>query len=190
MKKVINASIGGRNFTLEEDAYKRLGTYLTHFRSRLGAESPGEVMDEIEGRIAELFLREVGGSERVVSLELVEKTCATLGMPDGSSEEGSAASRAAESGPERRKLFRDPDDKRIAGVCAGLGWYLDVDVTLVRVLLLLAFVLGSAGFWIYIILWIAVPEANTPAFQCEMRGLPVTAENMARFSRDRQNYKK
>ena len=190
MKKVINASIGGRNFTLEEDAYKRLGTYLTHFRSRLGTDSQGEVMDEIEGRIAELFLRDTGGIERVVTLEMVEKTCATLGMPDGSEEEGYSSSRAPESGKERRKLFRDPGDKRIAGVCSGLGWYLDVDVTLVRVLLLLAFILGSAGFWIYIILWIAVPQADTPALQCEMRGLPVTAENMARFSRDRQNYKK
>lgn len=185
MKKVVNASIGGRSFTLEEDAYKRLETYMAHFRSRLStAESQGEVMDEIEGRIAELFQQEVGeGGGRVVTLPLVEKVALTLGMPDGSSESGSSTSAPEEPiGHEPRKLYRDAQNKRLAGVCSGLSLYFDVDVTLVRVIMLGALVLGSAGFWIYVILWIAVPVAETPAQQCEMRGLPVTAENMARFT--------
>lgn len=183
MKKVVNASIGGRSFTLEEDAYKRLESYLIHFRSRLSAAEPqGEVMDEIEGRIAELFAEEVGvEGTRVVTLPLVEKVAATLGMPDGSSESGGTG--AGTSGQtQAKKLYRDPDQKRLGGVCSGLGWYLDVDVTLVRVLMLIAIVFGTAGFWVYIILWIVVPLAETPTQQCEMRGLPVTAENLARFT--------
>ena len=188
MKKVVNASIGGHSFTLEEDAYKRLDTYLTHFRSRLSAaESQGEVMDEIEGRIAELFLNEVGDGARVVTLPLVEKVAGTLGMPDGHSESGSTDYSAGTADqPETRKLFRDPEQKRLGGVCSGLSWYFDVDVTLVRVLMLIAIVLGSAGFWIYIILWIVVPLAETPTQKCEMRGLPVTAENLARFTSSRK----
>ncbi len=197
MKKVTNACIGGRNFTLDEDAYGRLSAYLEHFRARLTVPETqkGEVMDEIEGRIAELFYQEVGESSRVVSLALVEKVTSTLGMPDGSAEGGSAftgGSRpAGEAGKSAKKLFRDKDGKRLAGVCAGLAWYFDIDVTLIRVLMLVALLCGSAGFWVYVILWVAVPAADTPAKKCEMQGIPATAENMARFAQNsKEGYNK
>ena len=183
MKKVVSASVGGRNFTLEEEAYERLGRYLEHFKDRLTVpeSQKAEVMEEIEGRMAELFTQEVGTSGRVVSLEMVNRVAATLGMPDGSSEEGSySTSAAAPQTP--RKLYRDIEEKKIAGVCSGLSLYLDVDVTLVRVLMLAALIFGSAGFWVYVILWIVVPVADTPAKKCELRGIAPTAENMSRFS--------
>ena len=197
MKKVTNACIGGRSFTLDEDAYGRLSAYLEHFRARLTVPElqKGEVMDEIEGRIAELFYQEVGDGSRVVSLSLVEKVISTLGMPDGSAETGntgaSFSTSSAEPGNAPKKLYRDKDEKRLGGVCAGLSWYFDVDVTLIRVLMLIALICGTAGFWVYVILWIAVPAADTPARKCEMRGIPATAENMARFARSsREEYKK
>lgn len=199
MKKVTNAFIGGRNFTLDEDAYNRLSAYLSHFRAKLTVSElqKGEVMEEIEGRIAELFYQEVGESSRVVSLALVEKVTSTLGMPDGSAENSAGASYASgdytarESGKAPKKLYRDKWEKRLGGVCAGLSWYFDVDVTLIRVLMLVALLCGSAGFWVYVILWIAIPAADTPAKQCEMQGIPATAENMARFARSaKEDYKK
>ena len=82
----------------------------------------------------------------------------------------------------RKKIYRDYDNRRIAGVCAGLATYLDIDVVLARVLMLVALVAGTAGFWIYVICWIAIPKAVTAIQKCEMNGLPVTAENLARFS--------
>jgi phage shock protein PspC (stress-responsive transcriptional regulator) len=183
MKKVVNVSLGRRNFTLEEDAYQRLGSYLDHFRAKLSVpeSQKAEVMEEIEGRLAELFAQEVGEGGRVVSLDMVQRAVSTLGMPDGSSEEGFTGF-SADAPLQSRKLYRDPDEKKIAGVCSGLSLYLDVDVTLVRVLMLAALIFGSAGFWVYVILWIVVPEANTPAKKCELRGLAPTAENMSRFS--------
>ena len=199
MKKVTNACIGGRSFTLDEDAYGRMSAYLEHFRARLTVPElqKGEVMDEIEGRIAELFYQEVGDGARVVSLQLVEKVISTLGMPDGSAETGSGTAgasfsgKAAESGNAAKKLYRDKDEKRLGGVCSGLSWYFDLDVTLIRVLMLVALICGTAGFWVYVILWIAIPAADTPARKCEMRGIPATAENMARFARNsREEYKK
>ena len=48
--------------------------------------------------------------------------------------------------------------------------------------MLAALIFGSAGFWVYVILWIVVPVADTPAKKCELRGLAPTAENMSRFS--------
>lgn len=189
MKKVINVSLGGRNFTLNEDAYNRLRTYLDHFKSKLTVPEyqKGEVMEEIEGRIAELFFQEVGGDNtRVVTQEMVEKVASALGMPDGSAENGSTANTAFTSDQPRR-LYRDIDNQRVAGVCSGLALYFNIDVTLIRILMLVALICGSAGFWIYIILWIAVPKADTPAKKCEMRGIPPTAENMSRFARTTYN---
>ncbi|MBO4340181.1 MAG: PspC domain-containing protein [Bacteroidales bacterium] len=188
MKNIINVSIGGRSFTLDEEAYNRLNEYLEHYRAKLSVPElqKGEVMEDIERRIAELFADETSGGTRVVSLPLVEKVAATLGMPDGSAEGFESGGRAQASQP--RKLYRDPDMKAIGGVCSGLSHYLDVDLTVIRVFALIALILGSAGFWIYVILWIAVPLADTPAKKCDMYGIPPTAENMSRFARN--DYKK
>ncbi|MBQ9660055.1 MAG: PspC domain-containing protein [Bacteroidales bacterium] len=190
MKRVLNISLGGRSFAIEEDAYKRLSTYLEHFRARLAAQSGvpytqnAEVMEDLESRISELFLQEVGTDGRVVSLDLVARITGQLGMPDGTPENPESA---ASSSPEadtavRKKVYRDYENKRIAGVCAGLALYLDIDVVLTRILMLVALFAGSAGFWIYVICWIAIPKAVTPAQKCEMNGLPVRAENLAKFA--------
>ena len=181
MKKVVNVSLAGRSFTLEEDAYKRLTDYLEHYKARLNVSESqkAEVMEDIEGRVAELFYQSVGAGDRVVSLDLVEQVAKALGMPDGS-QEGPRQDSAEAIG--EKKIFRDPDGKKVAGVCSGLAIYLDVDVTLIRILMLLAILFGTAGFWIYIIFWIAVPVADTPAKKCQLRGLAPTPENMSRFT--------
>ena len=189
MKKVFNISLATRSFTLEEDAYNRLSEYLEHFRTRLAASSGvpytqnAEVMEDLESRIAELFAQEVGTNGRVVKLELVERVTRQLGMPDGAPESPEAGPATTPGNtPVQKKIYRDYDNRRIAGVCAGLAIYLDIDVVLARVLMLVTLVAGLAGFWIYVICWIAIPEALTPTQKCEMYGLPVTAENLARFA--------
>ena len=166
MKRVTNACVGGRNFTLNDDAYNRLDAYLRNFKAKLTVpeSQKAEVMDDIESRISDLFFQEVGETSRVVSLEMVEKVVSTLGMPDGSPETG----------------YADMDNKGVAGVCSGLAWYFNIDVTIIRIIMLVALLAGTSGFWIYLVLWIAIPKAVTPAQQCEMRGIPATAENMAR----------
>ena len=191
MKKVIDASVGGRAFTLEEDAYKRLAQYLEHFRARLSPSQVKEVMEDIESRIAELFFAEVGAGGRVVTLSMVEKVCATLGMPDGAPEGGERQQQQnrdefaqAPSWEKRRtrKLYRDVDDKALGGVCSGLAHYFDIDVTIVRLILLLFILFGSAGLWIYLVLWIVIPGAYTSAQKCEMNGMEPNAANMGKFT--------
>ncbi len=59
-----------------------------------------------------------------------------------------------------RKLTRSVTDRRIAGVCGGLAKYLNIDPIVVRILFLIALLLGSFGFWAYIIVWIVAPEEN------------------------------
>ena len=56
-----------------------------------------------------------------------------------------------------KKLYRNESDKVIGGVSSGLAEYLDVDVTVIRIVFLLLFFFGGSGLLIYIIMWIAVP---------------------------------
>jgi len=60
----------------------------------------------------------------------------------------------------KKQLMRSGRDKKIAGVCAGVAHYFDMDPTIVRVIWgVLAFGYG-AGVVAYIILWIIAPEAS------------------------------
>ena len=61
-----------------------------------------------------------------------------------------------------KKLTRSRTDKMLGGVCGGLGQYLNIDPTLMRLLFVLLLLTGSAGFWIYIVMWIIVPLENEP----------------------------
>jgi phage shock protein C len=63
---------------------------------------------------------------------------------------------------ETRKLFRSTTDKQIAGICGGLGEYVNVDPTLMRILFVAGFFLtGTLVFWLYLVLWIVIPEEST-----------------------------
>lgn len=59
-----------------------------------------------------------------------------------------------------RRLTRSRDDRVIAGVCGGLGEYLGVDAVLIRIAALILVFAGGAGIVLYLIGWIAMPEAG------------------------------
>ncbi len=194
MKKTINVAIGGCSFTIDEDAYNTLNNYLERFKASLDSTSASaDVMDELEGRIADLLKGKLGGRQ-VVDNAMTMEVIGRLGYPEGYKDVDDQTERQEAPKEEyhysgtdgerpARKLFRDPDGKKIAGVCSGIALFLNVDVVLIRVIFLVALICGSAGFWIYLIIWIAAPEAVTAAEKCELRGIPATAENIKRFTR-------
>lgn len=196
MKKTINVAIGGCSFTIDEDAYNTLNDYLERFKSALDStSSSAEVLDELEVRIADMLKGKLGGRQ-VVDLAMTQEVIGQLGYPQGYRKADDQTARQEPpqneyhySGTDGenpvRKLFRDPDGKRIAGVCSGIALFLGVDVTLIRVIFLVALICGSAGFWIYLVIWIAAPEARTAAEKCELRGIPANAENIRRFTEGR-----
>ena len=57
-----------------------------------------------------------------------------------------------------KKLMRSRTDHKIAGVCGGFADYLELDVTLVRILWLMVAFVGGWGLIGYLIAWIAMPE--------------------------------
>ena len=57
-----------------------------------------------------------------------------------------------------KRLTRDVRNKKIAGVCAGIANYFDIDPTIVRLILGVAFFVYGIGFIPYLILWFVLPE--------------------------------
>lgn len=60
----------------------------------------------------------------------------------------------------KKRLYRSATDKKLCGVCGGLGEYFDLDPTLIRLVIVLLTIFGfSTGIWIYILAAIIIPDA-------------------------------
>ncbi|MEN8240727.1 MAG: PspC domain-containing protein [Chloroflexota bacterium] len=59
---------------------------------------------------------------------------------------------------EGKRLYRSRNDRMISGVAAGLGEYLGIDPTVVRLLFLLGMLAGGSTVPVYIVMMIVVPE--------------------------------
>lgn len=189
MKKTVTANIAGTVFHIEEDAYEQLQRYLAGIRSNFsGSAGADEIMADIESRIAELFTDRLTG-RNVVSIADVQHVESVMGRPEdfaGENAEGTkgteASSSTAYAGPRGpRRFMRDPDDKWIGGVLGGLAAYIGMDALWLRIglIVLVYFSVGSL-IPIYILLWILVPKADSAADRLQMRGEPVTVENIKR----------
>ena len=58
----------------------------------------------------------------------------------------------------RKRLVRPRQGRKIAGVCLGMSEYFDLDVTLVRLIWLIASFMTGIGLLAYPIAWIVIPE--------------------------------
>jgi len=199
MKKTLTANIGGTVFHIEEDAYDRLQRYLGSIRSQFaGSGSAAEIMADIEARIAELFQGRMDGTRQVVDLADVEHVIGVMGQPedylgemDEPQEAGDAGTRG-NSGPRSRyrRLYRDPDDKWVGGVLAGVAHFFGMDPLVLRLLYIILLLLG-VGWLIYIVLWIVVPPADSATEKLEMHGEPVNVDNIKRvFEEGAERFKR
>jgi phage shock protein PspC (stress-responsive transcriptional regulator) len=77
-----------------------------------------------------------------------------------------------------KKLFRDGNRKVIGGVSGGLSAFLNLDITAVRVLFLVFTFAGGLGIFIYIVMWLILPEARSITDKMQMQGEAVTLSNI------------
>ncbi len=188
MKETVQLSIGGYAFVLEKDAAEALSAYIATLESHyLSQEGGREIMDGIEERAAELLREKLGGNA-VVTLSIVQQVIDIIGRPERIEADDPGA---AEAGPApRKRLYRDLENKRLGGVCAGLANYLNVDVVAFRVLFIVitivCFLVGAEGVFsllgvvLYGILWIAMPAARTAQERWAMKGDAGTADDIRR----------
>ena len=77
-----------------------------------------------------------------------------------------------------KKLFRDTENSYVGGVCSGLAHYFNIDVIWVRLVWVLLVFGAGTGIFLYILLWIFIPEATTTADKLNMTGEEVTISNI------------
>ncbi|QPK78806.1 PspC domain-containing protein [Corynebacterium lizhenjunii] len=58
-----------------------------------------------------------------------------------------------------KRIYRSRTDSHLGGVCGGIAEFLDVDSTIVRLIFVLATLLGFSGLLAYLIAWIIIPAA-------------------------------
>lgn len=185
MQKVISINLNGNAYQLDESGYDTLREYLAAAESALASDPDrAEIMSDLEQAIAEKCQRFLGPNKSVVNAGEVEQIVREMGPIEPASEE-SATGAGEKSGdrkqdePRPRRLFRNPDGAMIAGVCNGLGSYLGVDVTLVRIAFVLVAVLSKgAGIVIYVAMMFVVPEARTGEERAAAGGAPFNAKEV------------
>lgn len=193
MKETIKINLSQRLFDLDADAYENLKEYLDALKKifEKSPEESEEILHDIEQRIADLLQEKLGSSKQVVTNADIEEIIKKLGTAeDFARENGEAETEDFTSGNEEksqsgdsfqrahRRFYRDIDNNIIGGVCSGLGAYFNIDPVWIRVALLLLFFLKGFGLLIYLILWAVVPAARTTAQKLQMKGRPVTVENI------------
>ena len=157
MKEAINANIGQQVFTLDRDAYDRLTIYLNDVRRHIMSDTE-EVMNDIEIRIAEILREELPSAMMVVTLAMVERAIARIGAPEDFGAENNYSTTNNENDMRNRVLRRSRTDRSIAGVCGGLANYFGIDSTILRIVMLCLILFGGMSLWVYIIMWLLIPE--------------------------------
>ena len=233
MKKNITINLCGRLFAIDEDAYEMLATYeqslRNYFRTREGGE---EIAEDLEARIAELFDELKAQNVEAINIDHVREVIHRIGRPeemegeapgeqstqqptpDSSQGRGdrTGGEPAAKNFPPRggagqsasKRLYRNPDDKKLMGVLSGFAAYFGGDVLWWRLgyaaIVLLTFAGSSYNFlWFlphqylyfniyfwgfalilaYIVLAVLMPVAETPEDRLRMKGMEVNPQNLA-----------
>lgn len=200
MEKVTKVNLGGISFTLENTAYgivrKYLDTLEEHYH---GNDNGAEIIESIESRIAELFI-DRGGKSGTITEAMALEVLNIIGKPEdifGDAEE--ACSSHPDGETHKKKLYRNPDDKKVGGVCGGLAAYFKLDPVWFRIayaaLLALTVFTAKENWWnpmfpiiIYCILWIAMPLARTTAQKCEMYGESLSLDDIERQVINRKEF--
>lgn len=207
MKKTFSINVAGFPFTIDEDAYALLNDYLkTIEHAFAGVDDTAELVNDIEARVAELLLISSDNGARIITLSDIDSVIARIGTPEEmiEADESISIDRNGDEEvvideemrttpppyipplpPQSKKLYRDPQNAMLGGVCSGLAWYLGWDVTWVRLLVVaLTFLSLSSAAVVYLILWIVVPEAQTPLQRMQMMGEQPTMQNIGRTVSD------
>ncbi|MBL0341737.1 MAG: PspC domain-containing protein [Bacteroidetes bacterium] len=187
MNKTLSVNIGGIVFHIEEQAYDRLSKYLVAIKGYFTAsEGRDEIIQDIEGRIAEMFQERVNNGKQVILESDVDHVINLMGRPEQFASEpegdlpGASEPTSYNNKKSYRRLYRDSDDRVIGGVCSGLSHYLGIDPLYLRLIFAVAFFVFGSGFFLYIILMLVMPKAISTSEKLEMKGEPVNISNISK----------
>ena len=169
MKKTLTVNIAGTAFSIDEESYGMLEGYLSDIERRLIANNnDNESIVDIEIRVMEIIQEKQNGYQAVIDIKLVKYVISVIGSPSifGDTPNKSNQSNHNKqntynhSGLFDKKLYRNPFNAVLAGVCSGLSAYFNIDVVIIRIIMLI-FMLSGFGIACYVICWVIIPEAQT-----------------------------
>ncbi len=140
MKTTITVSLDGHLFYIEDDAFQLLQKYLDDIEKALrNFPERAETMVDIEGRVAELWKEKINNMNSPVQKLDVEAMIRVIGQPWQIGETLGAGPGDKRYDKEKtrfqnRRLYRDPDNRVLGGVCSGMGSYFNLDPVILRVL--------------------------------------------------------
>ncbi len=201
MKAAITVELDSSTFVLDQGAYDALRSYLDRAAARLGNHPDrADVLAGLEHSIAAKLVRGPAGEGapldegemRAALKEVGRVDGPELGAAEPASGPATGPKNRTPPGPEprsrqesasgpsfgssdarsrRRRLYRLKDGQHIAGVCAGLAAFSDVDVGLIRFLFLIGTMFsGGALLVAYVVLMFVMPIARTEAEVAEAHG--------------------
>jgi len=189
MNKTVNINLAGIFFHIDENAYIKLQRYLEAIkRSFTDSQGRSEIVADIEARIAELFTERMKHDKQVIGIKEVDEVVTIMGQPedylvdDEIFEDEPVYKKKTTS--RSKKLFRDTDNSYVGGVSSGLAHYFGINVIWIRIVWFLLIFGAGSGIFLYILLWILVPEAVSTADKLMMSGEKVTISNIEKKIRD------
>lgn len=180
----VTARLNRSTLQFEEAAYARLASYLDEAaRTLAGNPDQAEIVADLEQAIADKCSGRMTSGQTVVTLAELEPTLEEIGSVQVP---GAAPAPDQPARPATRPLQQVSEGALISGVCQGLGRYLGVDVTLVRVIaVLLLFVSGGAMILVYLILMLLLPFAPRQPGSEPIRTIPAKSRQFAGFVRSK-----
>jgi len=138
-----------------------------------------EIIDDIENRIAEIFLGKLSEGNQVITSTEVDELISTMGTiadfeatiesepedhkTQSETQKETKESKKEKAGPSVKRLYRDAKHRVLGGVASGIAYYFNIDPIWIRLLFLallfniLFWGLSGATLLAYIILWIVLP---------------------------------
>ena len=196
MKKNITINLFGQLYNIDEDAYELLNNYEESLRHHFSKQEDGaEIFNDIEARIAELLSEQKAKGVEAISIEHVQDIIKRIGAPeeiDREEAELSDGEQVSQKTSAPKRLYRDMENRMVAGVLAGFANYFGGDRTWWRIGFVLIciplfgfFKLFHIGFMnlgpviAYVILAILLPSAATPEDRLRMKGKEITPQTLA-----------
>lgn len=177
MKEITRIHIAKVPYDIETAAKKEIENYISALEKYA---NDAELMQDIEIRITELLAQRGVITNGVIGIDDVKSIRDQLGEPsEFMSDSPEVDSEIDISGVNIKKLYRNKDNAIIGGVLSGMASYFNVDPLWVRILfIVLFFITSGAALFLYIVLWVIIPSANTAAEKLIMTGRPVNIESI------------
>jgi phage shock protein PspC (stress-responsive transcriptional regulator) len=191
MERVVTINLNGNSYQLEEPAYDALRAYLARAEAAL-ADNPdkAEIVRDLEQAIADKCAVRLGPSKSVVNAAEMAQVLEEMGPVAGDAQTDAPRAEAPGADAPRKRLYRIKDDAKLAGVCAGIGAYFDLDANLIRLLFIIGFLITGGGMGIlYVALMFLLPSAHTSEEWAAAHGVPFNAQEVIdRAKREYRNF--